>query len=136
MEATERRVGIVVEVIYINKGAEIPSGIRIAKVVDGKLFVDEKSRAYPTNVCSKLRLGEVVSLTPTGEVDDILTYFEQIHSISELRELRSLIQKNLKQIEQNIEEERYLRILNGVKSCISYVDSATAERPPAVRIIK
>ncbi len=122
METKERKIGIVTEVICIPKGSEDPCAIKIARLVDENLIEDETPRPYPPrSKLFKFEVGDLISLTDNGDIDNTLSYMEQDTNFNNIKKLYKEMLINLKvaygiDLKRNI--EKFTRIVAAIENTI------------------
>ena len=137
MEFKERKVGVIIERIFIPKGAKIPSALRLARAVDGILIIDEIPRPYPPrSEESILQFGDILTLTEDGQIDDTICCLEQKKSLASIKKLRDLILIKYSGSITERELERRDAIIKGLNKCISNADSIDQKPDSRIKVFK
>lgn len=122
METKERKIGVVTEVICIPKGAENPCAIKIARLVDENYVEDKEPRPYPPrSPFFKFKVGDLISLTDDGNIDDALSYMEQDTNFSGIKKIYKEMLLNLKVaygIDLKSDVEKFTRIVSAIEDTI------------------
>lgn len=136
MEFKERNIAVIIDRIFVPRGAKVPSALRLARVSESELIVDEMPRPYPRRTDESILLvGDVVTLTDDGDIYDNVCYFEQKRFLPDIKALKAAIEKiNFEDL--IVDEDKYKRVLRGINSCISSAGELDKPAGSRIKIVK